>query len=313
MSSKERVAVIGAGLMGHGIAQIFALHGHEVSMYDVSQDLLDKGMAHVADNLAAFVSRGITDAESARAAPQRITPTLRLEDAATADFVVEAVPENMALKQSLFSQLDACCKPEAILASNTSVMSIAEIASTSTRRQRILGTHFWNPPHLIPLVEVVQAPETSLDAVNSTIELLRRVGKHPVHCRKDVPGFIGNRMLHALWREALHIVQEGIADPATVDETVRLSFGMRLPHLGPMENMDLIGLDLVTAIETYVLPFLADNHTPSPLLTENAAAGNIGFKSGQGLQKWTPEQAKASHAALREYLMDLKARGAMGA
>ncbi|CAK7019329.1 MAG: 3-hydroxybutyryl-CoA dehydrogenase [Desulfovibrio sp.] len=306
MSKKERISVIGSGLMGHGIAQIFAVHGHEVTLYDIRQDLLDKALISVKANLDAFVARGIINKETAAAAPSRITCTLSLEEAAkNADFVVEAVPENMALKQDIFKQLDAMSAPETVLASNTSVMSITEIASASQNRARIVGTHFWNPPYLIPLVEVVQAKDTSEKAVDFTMDLLRRVGKHPVHCRKDVPGFIANRMQHALWREAIYIVEQGIADAATVDEAVRLSFGMRLPVLGPLENADMVGLDLTQAIHDYILPALCDSHKTSPVVLEKAAAGDLGFKTGKGLQEWSAAKQEASRTGLRDYLLDV--------
>lgn len=306
MNTPERISVIGSGLMGHGIAQIFALHGHAVTLYDIRQDFLDKALVSVKANLDAFVARGIVSREAAGTAPARITCTLSLEEAAkNADFVVEAVPENMALKQDIFKQLDAMSSPETVLASNTSVMSITEIASSSANRARIVGTHFWNPPYLIPLVEVVQARDTATRAVEFTMDLLRRVGKHPVHCRKDVPGFIANRMQHALWREAVYIVEQGIADAKTVDEAVRLSFGMRLPILGPMENADMVGLDLTRAIHDYIFPALCDSHTTSPVVADKVAAGELGFKTGKGLQPWPLEKQEASRAALRDYLLDI--------
>ena len=308
---KERISVIGSGLMGHGIAQIFALHGHEVKLYDIKQEFLDKALVSVKANLEAFVARGIAPKEAADAAPSRITCTLSLEEAAKdADFVVEAVPENMSLKQDIFKQLDAASKPDAVLASNTSVMSITEIASASVGRHRIVGTHFWNPPFLIPLVEVVQAKDTSLEVVNFTMDILRKVGKHPVHCRKDVPGFIANRMQHALWREAVYIVEQGIADPRTVDEAVRLSFGMRLPVLGPMENADMVGLDMTKAIHDYIFPALCDSHTTSPVVSDKVAAGELGFKSGKGLEAWPTEKQEASRNGLRDYLLDVAERQA---
>ena len=307
----ERISVIGSGLMGHGIAQIFALHGHAVTLYDVRQSFLDTALANVQANLHAFVARGIVDKETADAAPSRITTTLSLENAAkNADFIVEAVPENMSLKQDIFKQLDCMSNPETVLASNTSVMSITEIASTSAIRARIVGTHFWNPPYLIPLVEVVQAKDTSPQVVEFAMDLLRRVGKHPVHCRKDVPGFIANRMQHALWREAMHIVEQDIADAKTVDEAVRLSFGMRLPILGPMENADMVGLDMTRAIHDYIFPALCDSHITSSTVLDKVAAGQLGFKSGKGLQDWPAEKQEASRAALRDYLLDVAARQA---
>lgn len=309
MQKKERISVIGSGLMGHGIAQIFALNGHSVVLYDIKQELLDKALECVKSNLAAFVARGIVDAKDAEAAPGRITCTLSLEEAAKdADFVIEAIPENMELKQSVFQQLDAMCKPEAVLASNTSVMSITEIASTSVNRNRIVGTHFWNPPYLIPLVEVVQTEQSSAEAVDFAMEILSRVGKHPIHCRKDVPGFVANRMQHALWREAFYIVEQGIADPATVDEAVRLSFGLRLPQLAPLENADMVGLDLTKAIQDYILPALCNDTTMSPVINNKVTAGDLGFKTGKGLQSWSPEKQEESRRALREHLLDMMQR-----
>ncbi len=309
MHTPERISVIGSGLMGHGIAQIFALRGHPVILYDIKQELLDKAFAGIRDNLAAFAARGIISQAEAEAAPGRVSGSLDMEETAgNADFIIEAVPENMALKQDIFGQLDAMSRPETILASNTSVMSITEIASAAKRKDRIVGTHFWNPPHLIPLVEVVQTKDSSPEAVAFTMDILRRAGKHPIHCRKDVPGFVANRMQHALWREALYIVEQGIADPATVDEAVRLSFGMRLPQLGPMENADMVGLDLTLAIQDYILPHLCDSHEASTVVRDKVAAGKLGFKSGCGLRGWTEEEKAASSRTLRDYLLDTAQR-----
>ncbi|MDR1946255.1 MAG: 3-hydroxyacyl-CoA dehydrogenase family protein [Desulfovibrio sp.] len=311
MENNEQISVIGSGLMGHGIAQIFALHGHAVRLYDLKQEFLDRAVQSVRDNLAVFAAHGIISAEDASRAPARITCTLNLEEAAEdADFIIEAVPENMALKQDIFRRLDSMSKPSAVLSSNTSVMSITEIASASVHKERIIGTHFWNPPYLIPLVEVVQTEDSAPEVIRFAMDILRRAGKNPIHCRKDVPGFVANRMQHALWREALYIVEQGITDFATVDEAVRLSFGMRLPHLGPMENADMVGLDLTLAIHDYILPHLCDSHTGSPLLRARVAAGKLGFKSGRGLRSWTAEESAASHDALREYLLDIAERKA---
>jgi 3-hydroxybutyryl-CoA dehydrogenase len=313
MQEKEKISVIGSGLMGHGIAQIFALHGHAVRLYDIRQEFLDKALQGVRDNLAALTGRGLINEQEAAEAPLRIATTLNLEEAASdADFIIEAVPEDLALKQDIFRQLDSLSKPSAILSSNTSVMSITEIASLATRKERIVGTHFWNPPYLIPLVEVVQTKDSSPASIEFALDILRRAGKRPIHCRKDVPGFVANRMQHALWREALYIVEQGIADAATVDEAVRLSFGLRLPQLGPLENADLVGLDLTLAIQDYLLPHLCDSHAGSSLLRERVKAGELGFKTGLGLRVWTKENSAASHRALREYLLDMAGRPARG-
>ena len=210
---------------------------------------------------------------------------------------------NMELKQNYFARLDQACKPGAVLCTNTSAMSVTEIASKSVHRERILGTHFWNPGHLIPLVEVVKSDASSDEVAQTVMEVLRSVGKKPVLCKKDVPGFIANRMQHALWREAISIVENGIADAATVDEAVRYSFGLRLPQLGPMENADMVGTDLTYNIHDYILRDLEDSHEPSPLLKQLRDAGKIGFKTGEGFQKWTPEQVAQSNAELNEYLI----------
>ena len=304
----EKVSIIGAGLMGHGIAQIFALHGHPVVLYDLKQEFLDAALIHVKDNLTRMAERGIVPADASDKALANIKTTLSFEEAAAhADFVIEAVSEKMTLKQEIFSKLDALCRPETVLASNTSVMSITEIASTSKNRGRIVGTHFWNPPYLIPLVEVVQGAETTMDTVAFTMAILKKAGKHPIHCRRDVPGFVANRMQHALWREALYIVEQGIADAATVDEAVRLSFGMRLPQLGPLENADMVGIDLTWSIHDYILKHLCNDTVPSPVIQKLMDEGKLGFKTGEGLQTWDAESIQRSRSGLQQYLFDVTA------
>jgi 3-hydroxybutyryl-CoA dehydrogenase len=208
------------------------------------------------------------------------------------------------------------CKPDAVLATNTSVMSPTEIASKSQKRDRILGTHWWNPPFLIPLVEVVQTEETAPWVIDLTMGLHRAIGKHPVHAKKDVPGFIANRLQHALWREAVSIVEHGIADAATVDESLKYGPGLRLPVLAPLENADMVGLDLTLSIHSYVLKYLEDSHEPSPLLKGKVEKGELGFKTGGvGFQEWTPEAQKALRTKLLDYLTravrDMKEAGAL--
>ncbi len=190
-----------------------------------------------------------------------------------------------------------------VLCTNTSVMSITEIGARAAHKERVVGTHFWNPPYLIPLVEVVRTADVDPDVVERTMELLRAVGKHPIDCKKDVPGFVANRLQHALWREAISIVEHGIADAATVDESIRFGPGLRLPILAPMENADMVGLDLTLQIHDYILPHLEASGEPSPLLREKVEAGDLGFKTGKGFAEWTPEQAEASRQRLAAYLV----------
>lgn len=305
----KHIAVIGAGLMGHGIAQIFALQGYTVSLMDLDQDLLTKALENIRSNLTLMAQKGIGHTDDIEPAMGRIRTTVDLKEAAEGgQFVVEAVNEDLGLKQRIFKELDALCPEGTILATNTSVISITEIAEKAKIRARILGTHFWNPPYLIPLVEVIRGEDTSDGAMDVTFDLLKHVGKHPVRVNKDVPGFVGNRLQHALWREAISIVERGIADPATVDECIRFGFGLRLPVLGPLETADMVGTDLTLAIHNYILKYIESSPEPSPLLKKKVEEGDLGFKSGRGFQEWTPEEAQRSRKRLQEYLLKVTKR-----
>jgi 3-hydroxybutyryl-CoA dehydrogenase len=300
----RKIAIIGGGTMGHGCAMVFAGAGYQVGLYSRKAETLQKAVEGMRADLAFLAERGLGRLEDVEPTVARVATTQNMEEAAAgADFVLECVAEDMALKQDTFQKLDQMCAADAILATNTSVMSPTEIASTSKGRERIIGTHWWNPPFLIPLVEVVQTEETAPWVIPVTMDLHRAIGKHPVHAKKDVPGFIANRLQHALWREAISIVERGIADAATVDESLKYGPGLRLPVLAPLENADLVGLDLTYSIHNYVLRHLEDSHEPSPLLKEKVDKGELGFKSGGvGFQTWTPEQQKALRANLLDYL-----------
>ena len=300
----KKIAIVGGGSMGHGCAMVFAAAGYPVGMYSRRLETLEKGVEAMRNDLTFLAERGLGRVEDVDKTMALVSTTQDLaEAAADADFVLECVAEDMALKQETFQKLDQMCRPDAILATNTSVMSPTEIASKSEKRDRIIGTHWWNPPFLIPLVEVVQTEETPAWVIDVTMELHRAIGKHPVHCKKDVPGFIANRLQHALWREALSIVEHGIADAATVDESLKFGPGLRLPVLAPCENADMVGLDLTLSIHNYVLKYLEDSHEPSPLLKEKVAKGELGFKTGGvGYQTWTPDEQKALRSRLLTYL-----------
>lgn len=301
----KTVAVIGAGLMGHGIAQIFALSGRKVWISDIKEPMLEKALENIRKNLTLFAENKLISSDQVEPAMARINTTTSIVQAAeSADVVIEAVSENLELKQSIFKTLDEVCSSDTILCTNTSVMSITQIACKAENRSRILGTHFWNPPHLIPLVEVVPGDDTSSETVEHIYALLASLGKHPVRVKRDVPGFVGNRLQHALWREAISIVDQGIAEPAVVDEVVKMGFGIRLPVLGPLENVDLVGLDLTLAIHDYILKYLNASPEPAPILKNKIDQGNMGFKTGQGLQTWTDQEMSDTRSRLFDHLVE---------
>jgi len=299
--TKARIAVVGAGLMGHGIAQVFALAGHEVNITDSLLQNLDTVKSRIAANL-----RDLGEDENAAA---RVLPFVDLAEAVReADYVVEAVLENLELKQRLFSEIERHVRTDTILASNTSVIPITAIMQGLERRERAVGTHWWNPPFLVPLVEVIETQWTSPQTVAWTMQLHQEAGKKPAHVKKDVPGFIGNRLQHALWREAISLVEHGICDAKTVDDVVKASFGRRLAVLGPLENADQVGTDLTLAIHDTVLPAIENRPGPSPYLQELVADGKLGFKSGQGFQKWSPEEQAALRNRVMQHLKAMRER-----
>jgi 3-hydroxybutyryl-CoA dehydrogenase len=295
MANKAKIAVIGAGLMGHGIAQVFALAGHPVTVYDA----VEASLKTVRDRIAA----NLRDLDQDVTAYERVTPTGDLAQAVReADYVVEAAPEDLALKQKLFADIEGHVRPDTILASNTSVIPITQIMGNLKRRDRALGTHWWNPPFLVPLVEVIGTEWTSQQAIDFTMKLHADAGKTPAHVKKDVPGFIGNRLQHALWREAVSLVERGICDAETVDTVIKAAFGRRLAVLGPLENADMVGTDLTLAIHKTVLPDIESRPGPSPYLEKLVADGKLGFKSGEGFRKWTPEQQAELRAKVVKHL-----------
>jgi 3-hydroxybutyryl-CoA dehydrogenase len=302
----HHVALAGAGMVGHGLALHFAKAGYQVSLYSRTQQTLDKAVESVRANLPALLQgQPSVENETDRIA-SRIKTTRNMDEAvAGAPIVIESVAEDLSVKQDLFNELDQMCPRHAILATNTSVISITAIASKAKHRDRIVGTHFWFPPYLIPLVEVVKGKDTSDETMDTTYQFMKKAGKYPIKCLKDVPGFVANRLQHALWREAISIVANGIADAATVDDAIKQSFGIRVPVLGPIENADMVGLDLVLAIHNTVLQDLEASPDPSPLLKDKVGKGELGFKSGRGFyDSWTPERMKGTRDRLVKHLID---------
>ena len=282
--------------MGAGIAQVFAAAGLEVAIFEPVAAVRDTVRARIAADLRLF--------ERDERLAEKVALTDDLAHAvARADYVTEAAPEKLELKQSIFADLVRHASPTAILASNTSVIPIHRIAAGLPTSERIIGTHWWNPPALIPLVEVVQSARTSQATVAATMDLLVSIGKAPAHVVKDMPGFVANRLQHALWREAIAMVAEGVCDAATLDACVKNSFGLRLAVLGPLENADLVGLDLTLDIHRTIIPELDRLDRPNPYLEQQVAAGRLGFKTGAGFRAWSPEEMTALRQRLAAHLL----------
>lgn len=291
----QTIAVIGGGLMGAGIAQIFAVAGHDVTVFEPNAEVRASLHERTKNNLAI-----IGEDESAA---DRIALVSDMAGAvAGATYVTEAAPERLELKRTIFAELVQLAPRDCILASNTSVIPITRIAEGLETADRIVGTHWWNPPYLIPLVEVVQAQQTSDTVISATMALLKSIGKSPAHVKKDTPGFVANRLQHALWREAIAMVAEGVCDAGTLDDCVKNSFGLRLPVLGPLENADMVGLDLTLDIHKTMMPELDRHDRPNELLSGLVDAGALGFKTGEGFQKWTPEQMDETRKRLLQHL-----------
>jgi 3-hydroxybutyryl-CoA dehydrogenase len=294
---KQKIGVVGGGLMGHGIAYLFAAAGHPVGLFEPTADI----RASVPQRLQAIVTLFGDDAALLRRIEthDRLAPAV--QDAA---FVFEAAPEKLPLKQQIFADLEGMVAPDTILASNSSAIPSTDIGRHLKHRERVIGTHFWNPPHLVPLVEVIQNEKTSDAVVHATMALLRDAGKIPVHVRRDIPGFVGNRLQHAMKREAIALVAAGVCDAETIDTVVKEGFGARTAVLGPMEQSDLVGLNLTLDIAEVLIADLDRTAGPHPFLREKVAAGKLGMKTGEGLRKWGPGEADAVRERLSRFLVE---------
>lgn len=290
-------------MMGPGIALTLALAGHPVTLFGRSADSLTRGLAAVDAGLQQLRDERLTTARSADAGRRRIQGSTDLAAAVgQAAFVFESVSEELDLKQQLFGQLDQLAPREAIFASNTSGLPITRIAERMDHPERAATAHFWNPAHLMPLVELVKGDRTS----ESTLEKLRQVlgsaGKRTVTVRKDVPGQLGNRLQHALFREAFHIIQEGVASIEDVDVAVKYGPGLRFPAYGLLEHADMVGLDMMQAIDSYLFSALCSADGPPAFLRELIARGDLGAKTGRGLYDWTQRNAADVLAARDRFI-----------
>ena len=279
----ERIAVIGAGQMGNGITQVAASAGYEVLMVDIKQEFVDRGMATIQKSLSKLVAKERMSQLDADETIARITTTTNRNDCADVDLVVEAVPEILDLKTSIFSELDEICKPDCILASNTSSISISTIANSTSRPDKVIGMHFMNPVPIMKLVEIINGDQTSEATNSAVVEAAEKMGKTALSCN-DSPGFVSNRILCPMLNEAILTLQEGVAEPAAIDGIMKL--GMNHP-IGPLALSDLIGLDTVLHIMNVLHEGLNDDkYAPADLLKTMVSEGKLGRKSGEGFYKY---------------------------
>ncbi len=303
MRKNQQIAVIGSGLMGHGIALTFARAGQYVTLFDPDAVMLASAPERISRSLALLGA----NAREIAAALKRIELCAALPVAVRdAHFVIEAAPEKLDLKQSIFAEIEAHAARDAVLASNTSVIPITRIMQGLAHRDRALGTHWWNPPHMIPLVEVVKTEWTAPGHASAMAELLTSAGKTAVMVEKDVPGFIGNRLQHALWREAISLVENGICTAEAVDDVVKASFGRRLAVLGPLENADLVGIELTRDIHAQVLFDLESSGAPSPYLDKLMQEGRTGMSAGKGFRDWGDGDLEATKTRIARHLAELE-------
>ncbi len=279
----EKIAVIGAGQMGNGIAQVAASAGYDVLMVDIRQDFVDKGLSTIEKSLSKLVSKERMTQSDANDTIARISTSIDRNDCRDADLVVEAVPEVLDLKTSIFAELDRICKPECILASNTSSISISTIANSTTRPDKVIGMHFMNPVPIMKLVEIINGDKTSNSTNAAVVSAAEHMGKTALSCN-DSPGFISNRILCPMLNEAILALEEGVAKPEAIDGIMKL--GMNHP-IGPLALSDLIGLDTVLHIMNVLHDGLGDDkYAPAKLLQEMVAEGKLGRKSGEGFYKY---------------------------
>jgi len=281
----KTVAVLGAGLMGHGITQVAAQTAqYDVYMRDIKQEFVDNGMRMINDSLQRFVKKGEMTEAQVTEILSRIHPTLDLKEAlSNADLVIEAVTENVELKKKVLAEADSQAKPDAIIASNTSSISISELASATKRPEKFAGMHFFNPPQLMKLIEIIRGAKTSDETLNTIVEATKKMGKESVVVKKDVAGFVVNRILIPALNEAINLVNEDVATPEDIDKAIKL--GLNWP-MGPLTLLDYVGLDTTLAITEVMVKEIDPKYQASPLLRQMVRAGLLGRKTGKGFYDW---------------------------
>ncbi len=283
----KEISVIGCGLMGHGIAQAFAQRGYSVTIYDKDRFVLEKALYQIQKNLETFIEIGVELEDSIQKILSNIRIGLDLPSAVKkAHFIIEAVPEDLQLKIDLFAEIDRYAEEDAILASNTSTLPISQIGRKVIRKERLIITHWFNPPHILPVVEVVRGDETSQNTFELSCRLLEKIGKKPIKILKEIPGFLINRIQTAMIREILSLLDQGIATPEDIDIGIRGSFGLRLAVQGPLQTMDMAGLDLMLKGMQYLYPKIDRSVEVQKVLSQKIEQGALGIKTGEGFFRY---------------------------
>lgn len=304
LSDIKKIAVIGSGTMGVGMGLTFALAGREVVLQDIAQKMLDWASGRVESSLQVMVAEGLVSESDAEAAQGRISLTLDLAEAVRgAQYVLEAIPEKLEIKQDLFAQLEELCPPETILATNTSGLSITAIASGLKHPERVGGMHFFNPPDFVPLVEAIRGEQTSDETIRVIYDLIQESGKEGIIVNRDIPGFAGNRLQLAAYREALHLAASGVVSYEDVDKAMKYGPGFRWSWLGPLEISDLGGLEVFHAVASYLFKDLSNAEGPNELLTRMVEEGNLGLKTGQGFYSYDEDSGPKIAAARDTYFV----------
>ena len=308
----KEIAVLGAGVMGHGIAQAFIMGGYPVKLYDVQDGILATARAHIEESLELFQQAGLILKEGISAAVQRLTTSADLRYVAEgSDFIVEAAPENLVLKQELFRQVESFCGEDTIIASNTSSLTLKNIGTLVRHKDRLVVTHWFNPPQIVPAVEVVKGEETSEETLDTVYGLMQRIKKQPVRINKELPGFLVNRIQLAMAREVFDLYQKGVASAEDIDKAVKGSIGFRLAGVGLLRTADLGGLDVWLKVAKNLFPEIQSSTEPPDVLERLVAQGHYGIKTGKGFYEYTADFQEekldeAVKARDRDFLVRLK-------
>jgi len=290
----KTISVLGSGIMGHGIAQTFLMAGYPVLLYDLKESILETARAHVKKNLELFHDAGLLEEREIEPALRRLTTTTELRAAVEgSDFIVEAAPENLALKQDLFQQVESLCPEDAIIASNTSSLRMTDIGTRVKKKERLVITHWFNPPHIVPAVEVVKGEKTSDVTVETTVGLLTRIRKLPVKINLELPGFLVNRIQIALAREVIDLYERGVASAEDIDKAIKGSIGFRLASIGMLLTMDLGGLDVWLRVYENVVPRIQSSTEAPKALQGLVSQGHYGIKTGKGFYDYALDFSKA--------------------